>query len=216
MPVLTANGRRVLYIHVPKTGGTSVDELLGSYGGQLTGHAATRARGLPCTPQHFHGDLLRQVYGTGDDRHDFDFVFMTVRDPIDRLLSEFRHQRTRGRKRATRYAGGRARPPLAALAGFGLWVDYALGRTRRDRYFSDNHLRPQSEFRIWDPETFRLEDGLVEVKQRLDSVFGLEGTLPSQPRMTSTDRSGSRSDLRGSRLDRARDFYLEDFANFGY
>ena len=98
MPILTTGTKRILYIHVPKTGGTSVEDLLRSYGGDLTLYSPRNA-GLPCVAQHFHGEVLRELLGLGNsvgnraDEHGFDFIFMTVRHPISRLLSEYRHQR---------------------------------------------------------------------------------------------------------------------------
>lgn len=221
MPVITVGTKRILYIHVPKTGGTSIEALLGSYGGRISSHARPRAAGLPCTPQHFHGDVLRQVFGFTEDgvsAHDFDFVFMTVRDPLARMLSEYRHQRTlRPNKSAKRLRRRlNVMPGAAQMLEFGSWSRYAIRRARSNPYFADNHLRPQHEFCVWNPTVFRIEDGLHRVKTHLDELLGVPGELPAEPKMVSTDRSGAVADL-GSRSERLiREFYAGDYTSFGY
>lgn len=223
MPVLTVRNKRILYIHVPKTGGTSVERLLESYGAGISMYHPLSA-GFPCPPQHFHGDLLKRIFGmTGmqDGReHDFDFVFMTVRHPISRLRSEYRYQRTRSR-------AGKAGPrkpkklwltsrPVAEVLDFDHWCRYALWRYSRDPYFAANHLRPQVDFAIWNPVIYRLEDGIEPIKHRLDKLTGIRGDLPAEPQMVATDRGGKPDRLSRKARQLIRSYYARDFAEYGY
>ncbi|MFC3776438.1 sulfotransferase family 2 domain-containing protein [Mycolicibacterium holsaticum] len=223
MPVLTVGKKQILYIHVPKTGGTSVEHLLRSYGGSVTLHTTQRLT-LPCTPQHFHGELLKQVLGSTSNaesrEHNFDFVFMTVRHPILRLLSEYRHQRTMYRMRATVSPNSR-RPKLRDGAitqwlSMDLWCRYALLRYSRDPFFSDNHLRPQVEFSIWNPVVYRLEDGLESIRARLDEILGIRGELPTEPQKVSNDRNGDPQSLKSSTRRLIQAHFARDFAEYGY
>ncbi|WP_255207567.1 sulfotransferase family 2 domain-containing protein [Mycolicibacterium sp. PAM1] len=223
MPILDSHAKKVLYIHIPKTGGTSVEHLLRSYGGSLTLYSPRRA-GLPCAPQHFHGEMLNELLGLNDDaddrEHNFDFVFMTVRHPVSRLLSEYRHQRTMHQRRAADASKYRRlwakNRPVADMLSFDHWCRYALMRCARDPFFSNNHLRPQVEFSVWDPVVYRLEDGLEPIRQRLDEILGSPGSLPREPRKLSTDRSGRLSDLRITTRRMIQSEYARDFSTFDY
>lgn len=220
MPILTVGSRRVLYIHVPKTGGTSVERLLSSYG-EVTLRADS-SLGLACTPQHFHSAVLRGMFEHANrpDSHEFHTVFMTVRDPYERLLSEYRHQRSTNRP-LPRGAGRLERLGVrlvtsARVLSFDLWARHALALARRDPFYADNHLRPQAEFSLWNATFFRLEDGLDAVRVFLDSTLGGGGILPTNPEMRAGDRSGSIDDLRPATRRLIEDFYSTDFRSFGY
>lgn len=213
VPVLTVGDKRILYIHVPKTGGTSVEDLLRSYGGRLTMYAPSRGA-LPCSPQHFHGDLLQTLFGSRSDshvdnlQHDFDFVFMTVRHPMSRLLSEYRYQRSVSVRKKVN--------PIAHTLTFDLWSRYVLMRSKRNPYYSDNHIRPQFEFSVWNPTIFRLEDGLDAVRQRLDKVTGRESSWVARELKVSTNGAGHASRLRSDTRTLIHSYYSQDFDSYGY
>lgn len=227
MPVLTVRDKQILYIHVPKTGGTTVEHLLRSYGGSLWFYSPRRT-GLPCTPQHFHGRLLKTVFsasGATDGReHAFDFVFMTVRHPISRLLSEYRYQRNLmshhevgdERPELWRRVVGSRHSVVARTLSFDIWCRYALLRYSQNSTFLDNHLRPQVEFAAWNPVVYRLEDGLDTIRKQLDEVIGVPGSLPAERRKVSTACAGSPEELRPSTRRRIYDYYSRDFSAYGY
>ncbi|WP_425003632.1 sulfotransferase family 2 domain-containing protein [Mycolicibacterium sp. S3B2] len=224
MPVLTVGGKNILYIHVPKTGGTSVEKLMRSYGGVLWSYSPRR-KGLPCTPQHFHSELLATAFGATADEsgreHPFDFVFMTVRHPVKRLLSEYRYQRTLGEESdiplllKDRFASARFSGP-ARMLSFDLWCRYAVARFGRNSYFADNHLRPQSDFDIWDASVFRLEDGLDAIRNRLDKVIGTPGCLPSEPSRKARHSAGDTNRLSSTTRKLIAKHFDNDFSRFQY
>ena len=95
MPVYRLNGASLLFVHVPKCGGTSLE-------GMLTAHPAMEQAALyeigrdnlvlqvsHCSPQHWHGELLQQLLRL----ETFTLSFTVIRDPLERLLSEFSMQR---------------------------------------------------------------------------------------------------------------------------
>lgn len=204
MPLLLANGRSVLFVHVPKTAGTSVEHLLRSYG-RVVGVRRDGHDRLPCTPQHFHGELLEHLYGSDRAGSPFDYVFMTVRDPMRRIVSEYYYRREF-------WAWPRRRLGRPAL---NTWVRRSLRRAARDPYLFDNHLRPQHEFLSLGAEVFRIEDGLEPVRRRLDAVLGLTGELG--PRLKTSAASGGGGEvLSESSRQLVSRFYARDFAEFGY
>lgn len=210
MPVLSVGGVRVLYIHVPKTAGTSVETLLRSYGPISGKRLHPPFDGLPCSPQHFHAELLEHVYALDEDRggraHDFDFVFMTVRDPMARYLSECLYRTWYDHPVAQRLRD-------AVPRDYDRWTRRVMRRYRRDAYVLDNHLRPQHEFETFGAVPFRIEDGLAPLKDRLDDLLGLRGALPPAPVNRSRDRAVR---LGADARQQVVELYREDFERYGY
>ncbi len=145
MPLFVHADRAVLYVHIPKTGGTSVESLFTRNGFKAdyldTGGPGSLNRLRLCPPQHMHAEPLQAILRLAACA----YVFATVRHPLARLVSEYR-MRMRGR--------GGERIPLPD------WFDDALRRYGRNPYVYENHLRPQADFIVPGCEVFRLEDGL--------------------------------------------------------
>lgn len=205
MPVFLKDGRAVLFAHVPKTGGTSLERLFGKSGWTMHLRASRRSDPdtfdlIRCSPQHYHATLLGELLHL--DR--FDARFLVVRDPIARFRSEYvmRH-------------GANARNAAPQVLS---WWRWARARYDEDPFVHDNHLRPQTEFLLPDAEVYRLEDGLERVVADLNARFdlGLEGRLP---RASHSRRVGvSSDDVEVSPVLAAElaDFYRADFERFGY
>lgn len=213
MPVLRSGSFRILFIHVPKTGGTYVEELLKSYGpvhGIKYGYEPL-PQGLPCVPQHFHGELLECLYSKDAWEVDsyFDYVFMTVRHPLDRLISEYKY-----RNRAFIHENYK-RSASFWNDHLNSWCQEGIEATREDPYHEDNHFRPQHEYEAFSPEIFRVEEGFDPIKQRLDDLLGIKGVFPDDPINTS---GMPRDDVGPSNktIQLVNSFYAEDFSRYGY
>ncbi len=87
---------------------------------------------------------MSQVY----DPDCFDFAFLIVRDPVQRVISEYRYQR--------RKVGLH----LARVLNFDRWLGVSLARAQSDPGFRDNHFRPQADYLWPGSRVFRFEDGL--------------------------------------------------------
>lgn len=151
MPLYNIKGRTVLFIHIPKNAGTAVEELLAPY---LLGFLNRKFDGrfFPCSPQHFHAEILRDAV----DLSAIDFSFLISRNPLDRIVSEYRFRQTHfGEERS-----------------FENWVDSVFHHYRKNPFYLDNHIRPQVDFLLDEARVFRLEDGLNnlfrEVSQKLN------------------------------------------------
>lgn len=204
MTVFRKGNINILYAHVPKTGGGSLQSFFERAGfethfcdtsSEKTGFNAMRT----CSPQHYHADLLKRTLRL----RKFDYIFLTVRHPIDRLKSEF-IWRNRG-------------PDCDA----GAWVNRVLDLYPRNRFLHDNHIRPQHEFLLPGADIIRTEaDVILEVSERLATRFGI--TCEAGPtRSRNVARSfdvKSVADITMDRAtqDRATDFYRRDFELFGY
>lgn len=159
MPIFTKNNVYVLYVHVPKTGGSSVENLFRKNKWQVFYLEGNKKPGKlnyirRCSPQHMHLEMLQSVF----DLEKIDYTFMTVRHPVDRLISEYRMKK--GPQKGITLAD---------------WFDKALKSYLENPFCFDNHLRPQSDF--WHPsfQVFKLENGhsqiIKEIEIRLNVSF---------------------------------------------
>ncbi len=204
MPVYRINNKNVLFIHVPKTGGTSVDAYLSSH---ATANLHNRLRRLfsvhdglgldwQLPMQHFHAEVLERMFAPDF----FDYVFMVVRDPLERLKSEYRHIRALPLR-------------IDARLPFGMWARFMLWLARRAPSFARNHLRPQSEFPCFGAEVFRFEDGIDHVLKTVAERLGLPepDEVPHRRNLAGEDIALS------SRTAAAlRAAYRKDYETFGY
>lgn len=108
-------------------------------------------------PRHQPREVLEEIF----DPAMFDLVFMVVRHPVARLVSEYRYQRRKGGYR------------LANFLGFGWWLRYHLFRFRSNPSWRDHHFRPQTSFESLGCRVFRLEEGLAAPFAALAEVTGV-------------------------------------------
>ncbi|MEO0819427.1 MAG: sulfotransferase family 2 domain-containing protein [Pseudomonadota bacterium] len=213
MPIVGRNGRIVLFAHVPKAGGSSVEAMLErGYGtlGLYEPRWSNRARGFAAfgvSPQHLSAADLARVLP--EARRDLSFA--VVREPVARICSEFRHHQRAASRR------------LLCRLGFSFWLEACLAAAARCPEVFDNHFRTQDAMVPDSAEVFRLEDGLDRVAERVADLLGPadppaeaegeaavgvphllkgENALPLQ--LTQTD------------LARIADTYAADYARFGY
>ncbi len=208
MPIFAKDRFRCLFIHIPKTGGTSVEDAMRRLGWSesLIVHAAVdQLHHFKITPQHYHAELLDQILQWDA----IDLTFSLCRHPFDRMKSEYYWQLDVG---------------FAKDVSPHAWFGNVVEQFARDPCAFDNHLRPQVEFIPRDRacELLRLEDNGVRraleladrlspagwFKRRSGSVFSI-WRQKSRPSKAVEDAF---SDLRL----RIEDFYSVDMAYFKY
>lgn len=140
MPIfLSAN---ILLIHIPKTGGTSIENQL--YDREQTNNRRTvatfysenRASGVSYNLQHFTWADLKQALGKRIN--DFKLIFTVVRNPYDRLVSEF-HSKVK-------------KTDYKSLAELQQKFEEFCDQLTQGKYINDNHQTPQFKFLIDDHE----------------------------------------------------------------
>ncbi|MEM8790942.1 MAG: sulfotransferase family 2 domain-containing protein [Pseudomonadota bacterium] len=200
MPLISAPQHRIFFAHVPKCGGSSVEDyLIRRFGGPLstrdvTHFAKKRRRGLLSSATHpTAGDLTTSLL------RDLSCSFAMVRDSIERALSQYRFQT--GVSRTSKLS-------------FSIWRRL-MRCVAIDPRIYQNHIRPQSELVPGGAEFFKLEDGFTDMIARLDAVTqtkSLEGVgHPLNRKSVRADVTPSRSDI-----ELLEDYYAEDFKRFGY
>ena len=193
---LYRNGRKlVLFVHIPKTGGSTVEEVLKAAGAAQALKYHKRLGYSKSTPQHMTWDITRHWV----PRDFYDFAFTVVRNPVARMASEYRW---RGTVSAT------------ALPDFDAWANKHMSLHAQNPYLLDNHIRPQADFTGPRVRIFRLEDGLEDPIRIGLKRLGLEGgDVPIHHA-----RKSRIEDLQVTpqTLDRIRAFYRVDYETFGY
>jgi hypothetical protein len=163
MPVFAINGKSVLFIHVPKTGGTTVERVLLQFG-PMSLHSdgscfRDQFRGgwlsKPIPLQHLHAVLLKRLLLPDQ----FHLVFMLVRDPVQRMISEYRHAREMGR--------------LEARLSFSTWLRICLRLVRSDPAFRNNHFRAQADYHVEGVKVLHFEDGMLACVNEINAAIGL-------------------------------------------
>lgn len=206
MPLVYRNGKTIFFAHVPKAGGSSVEDYLIRRFGTMTirersskdpktkQRAGHGKRDIILATQHLSAADLTTLLPT-----DLDYSFALVRDPVDRILSEFRFQS--GASRISRL-------------GFSIWLRIVLSAAGAEPRIYENHIRPQSDLVPDGAEVFRLEDGFDGLTARLDAMTG-----ETRPDLTVGHfLKKPRAQIAVFRQDVAliRAFYAVDYARFSY
>lgn len=200
MPLITASTKRIFFAHVPKTGGSSVEDyLLRRFGGPLslrdiTHRRGDRKRGLIALSTHLAIEDLEDVLP-----HDIDHLFAVVREPLSRVKSQYRFQAGISRTR---------RLDLRT------WLRVILKSAEIDPRVYQNHIRPQTDLVHKDSAVFKLEDKFNDMIEWLDEITGTTDSSIEIGHLLKRQREPIvfyREDVQ-----LITEFYREDYDRFGY
>jgi hypothetical protein len=186
MPVLTKD-KKLLFIHIPKTGGSAIEKHFVNNKWVMSHIGA----GNKCSLQHQHKELLLDSLSIDS----FDLIFTIVRDPVDRLLSEYRYKNPK--------------KPLNT------WVVNTLQQVENNRYYLDNHIRPQTEFLLPEIKLFYYESGLENICNCLYS-YGIDIPTDSIAVDNKSRGSAKKEELSDNSLQLIHSFYRKDYDILGY
>lgn len=204
MPLFLSNDKAILFLHVPKCGGTSVVEifLANGYSAQLQMTGLPVQSSLTTSPQHQTCAALKSLINFGN----LSDVFILARSPYQRIVSEFNW--------AFRGTKPRNRP------NFSKWVVESLSLAAQDPLYSDSHFRPAIDFldeRI-PAKVFRLEDGLGLIAECFLSRPQKSASITIAHRNNSGSMPYSEHNIQFSpeALSAVNEFYYYDFVALGY
>ncbi|OZB14094.1 MAG: hypothetical protein B7X55_11860 [Rhodobacterales bacterium 34-62-10] len=200
MPFIKFQNRNILFVHIPKTGGSSVEAWLEQHGKLNLFSAGMKPPALNCTPQHLRYWDLRQLFDPGF----FDYAFTIIRNPFHRLESEYRMRVIlQAEQLVSKY------PP------FPIWLGAQLDAFERNAFHLDNHLRPLWHFTSDRTEVFRFEDGLDQIIAKVAAKTGIPHPAVTPREMTSEKFAGL---IEWDQADilRVQTIYQKDFETFGY
>jgi len=168
------------------------------------GEVRFRHLGIPSTgritPQHFTCNNLKEFLGDNF----FDYKFTIVRDPYNRIESEYRQHWIISR------GGFWQEAPT-----FSHFLESNILETRNNAFHRDNHMRPQVDFLGSNVKVFRYELGLNAILQTVCDDLGLPFS-PAAERVFSSD--AFTGEIKWDLQDRlsVNAFYEKDFSVLGY
>ncbi len=196
MPLFRFDKAVILFIHIPKTGGTSIEATLAAMGGRVALLSSSTHGYAKSTPQHMQAEALSDFV----PEDFYDLRFAVVRDPQQRLVSEYKMRRA-----------GRIKRGLEVLS-LDDWLAQTLNRYDKNAYVFDNHIRPQSDLIPTGTDVFRFEEGLEPALAHVGRRVGRD--VPEMPRIRQSHTDSVEVAPETAR--RIADFYHEDYARFGY
>ncbi len=188
---------KLLFIHIPKTGGTSIEKLLEERGEAMSMFTSTGSIFINGhTPQHCTFRELQDLNMVTDEVR----IFTVVRNPVDRTISEYFYLK-------------RHRPDIDELyRGFDGFLDLFLNS--RNNAFFDNHNLSNVEYLID-------HAGLISDRVTIFNYFdvrGIEAFIGCEGlgrlNYYKTERASFQPDDR--QLKRIRKYFREDFKYFDY
>lgn len=198
MTIFVGKNKFIYYSHIPKTGGTTVEHFFRDNGFKVLekdpGLQGTLNNHRFCSPQHAEAERVKRNFRI----EKFDYIFATVRHPVDRIVSEYKYRNANNN------------------SDINLWIKSVLQEQKKNPYILDNHIRPQWEFILPGSKVFHQEEGLDQQwgKKISDDLDVDLAILPKKMNQTS---SGSNKNLLTREiLATIHEFYRLDFKFFGY
>lgn len=202
MPLFLNEKKSVLFLHIPKTGGTTIENWLNSTNKFKTQLFFGRPlEDVKVTPQHFGYDTVSKLIGDFEESEIFKFAI--VRDPYERLVSEFFYRVKLGHLKLGR----------CPERFFSCWVVDTLKNAKNNPHLLDNHIRPQSYFTSSDVSIYKFEDGFKEI---LHDVSQNIGVVP--PETIDSHKVGTKKGViwTNSAIKMVQEHYELDFIKFSY
>jgi len=161
------------FIHIPKTGGSSTDQLLQDHGWDYRGRCGCGNSGNQRGPDWTGHDLAELWRSYAQDCY---YKFAIVRDPIDRIKSEMRSFETYKEKKY--YNSRNIFDPNICVKK---WIDQDKKTNRQSTLKSrSNHITPQINFvdpRVdTDADIFYFED--LTHRDQLKDIFHISDDYP--------------------------------------
>jgi len=199
VPLAHYNGQVIFFAHVPKTGGSSVEEYLIRRFGPLSLIDRNKQRGVRGT-----GLIVPTTHLTAVDLAelippDVAYSFTVVRDPVARLMSEYRYQ---------------TNVSWMSRLGFSTWLRVMLHAARTEPRLHENHIRPQNDLVPEGTVVFHLENGFDAMTTQLDKITG--SSAPNIKVGHWKPREHKEIPLKRQDAELISEFYAADYARFGY
>lgn len=214
MPVFSKGKSNILFLHIPKSAGSTIEKIGADLGWEesfsIRGRSLEEIKYCKASLQHLHAKPLESIL----DLDHFDSIFTIVREPFSRFKSEYYWQQSQG---------------ITELS-VDDWVPDTFEKYERNSYVYDNHIRPQVEFlpNSAQLQVFKLEEGGVEDAKKIFLSLSKESrdVRSWAKRLTSlfTPERQEKQSVKDPDIEarfvlhyeRIVEFYKQDYSTFGY
>lgn len=204
MPLFSDEKNSFLFIHVPKTGGASVEHFFRGFFSISLFSTNLHKNNTPfrCSPQHFHAEILTEILS----EKFFNNSFAVVRHPTARLVSEYKYRMNE------RVSNGRS------ILSFSDFFEKCVDDFLRNPYVLDNHIRPQSDFILNNTRVYKFEEGLQSAVENELALLCKKVPVINLPHVNNAKNKSfiNNFDITEADKDKIYEFYKDDFSNFGY
>ena len=207
MPIFLNSKKTVHFAHIPKSGGTSIENYILSSGvakyafldRNFAIHRADSAWNAS-SPQHIDGPSLKRLFPIGF----FTDYFTMFRDPVERFASAYLFQMNE---------------PGSSIKSINIneFVTKHLEKSFAINGYCDNHFLPQSRF-LYPGGSYKLFflsiDGMEKVKTYLDNLFEIPNTFSQVPRTMQSNKQSSinlKASLTNKSVEQLKLIYKEDY-----
>lgn len=199
MPIFHIGGKNVLFIHIPRTGGTTIERSFSSLY-PMSFFSFGKISSSAVTPQHYTKGDIDAMFAKGY----FDYAFTIVRDPYQRIESEYKLNLALAQ--ASFWEGS---------PSFSQWLDSNLLDAQSNRHHADNHFRPQTDFIGDGLNVFRFEHGLSHILRYVSDE--LKVNIPMlQDAIYSTHKISEPVEWKSDDIHRVNEFYSSDLSSLSY
>lgn len=210
MPIFKINNKLILFTHIPKCGGTSIETYFLEIGAKISFYD-NKIYGIPeekrwnkSSPQHIDGASFQRLFSNDF----FDHKFIICRHPLSRLKNAFGYHKF-----------------VEKTVDLGLtledFVQNNLLGAATEIGKLDHHFKPQYTFLPsgWTYDLFKFETGMTKVKQYIDMCALSAPSLKSMPhsmKAKTTLKKVTDSYLSNKSIELVQEIYSKDFELFGY
>lgn len=206
MPIIRSARGPIYFAHVPKCGGTAVQDYLHDRFGVLAFEdrqflsVPPHRRWSRTSPQHIDAASLARLF----PEDFFAASFGIVRHPVSRIVSAYHFQLE-------------VEHTVSRNVSFTEWLETIAETREEDPFQSDNHVRPMTEIIPEGAQVFHLEHGLDAMVPWLDAVEGAQNG-PRFVGRSNVRKGGKDNKVTPSPADMAliEEIYAADFTRFGY
>ncbi len=198
MPIFDKENYKILFVHIPKTGGSSIEHWLNTQCDSMYFYTPTPPKTMKVTPQHMPKVDIDVLLN-----NNYRYSFAIVRNPYDRMESEFFYRQTLASKSNE----------ILETKDFSKWLLNNLDELRRTPFHSDNHFREQNYFIDNSVDTYKFEDGLLNIATQIDKRLNFQSTI-NLPH----EKKSKREKVYWSRRARYKfnQLFIKDFKQFNY